>query len=204
MSSWIALLVSTISLLVTIIVQRDKLAEAIKDFRFWRNKRDERRKAQEIIAKFDTASEPPKEIKGKIPFKRFFLVIVVFMFLPLAICSGVANILNISTMKDMIIIGATPFALLFLAVLIMQVIEDAKAKNMLWYEWFLLVFLVALYTGGSAIFGAIWAGIALLIVELGLPILWSNIVSAILTSLVLGLWMYAESTRPSPDGRQAT
>lgn len=173
MAAWIALFVSTISLLVTIIVQRDELAKAIKDLRVWNRGRELRIKAEQTIAKFDIEPKTQKAKRTKAPLNRIFLIV----FLPLVICSGVASILNIKTLEGMTTIGAILFTLLFIVGFIIDVIEEIKAKTMKWYYWIGLILLIA---SGSAIFGVVWGGIALLFMKTGLPILWAGIVSAII------------------------
>jgi hypothetical protein len=181
MAAWIALIISTISLLVTVISQRDKLVAAMKDFRIWRSEREQKIKAKEVIARLnDGGTETKKEITVE---KTSVGTFVLVFFLPLVICSGAASILEINTMISLSTIGAIPFVVSMITIVTRNIAEEKKTKTMKWYYWIIAIVVVLI----SPSMGATWGVVTFIANDIGLPLLWAGIASAAFFSFLTWL-----------------
>lgn len=179
MVAWLSLVISTIGLLVTIIAQRDKLLTVLSDFRSWRLERQQMKKIQEALARYET-QETKTESKRKIASLK---VVFPILFFPLSISSGLMTILKIQDSASATMIGAAPLALLVLTSIVWTVIEEIKAKTMKWYFWIFLLFLQVFFPG---FMGWIWGGLTIGIANNGIPIFWSGIIVS--SGLPLFVW----------------
>ena len=170
MATWVAIFISTISLLISIIGQRKNLIEALKDYQRWQKERSERKSAIKTIESFTAAGIIEKKEKGI----STFLLLLPF-FLLSVVSSGVLSLFAYQTHKDLILSCLTIY---FFSSLLISVVFLVIYKELNW-ETFILLFTFA------ATFGMVWSFLTV-IASYFFPLVWAGIVSG--TILTVAIW----------------
>ncbi|MBE0684357.1 MAG: hypothetical protein IH589_20825 [Anaerolineales bacterium] len=169
MTTWIAIILSTISLLISIIGQRKNLIEALKDYQRWQKERSERKSAIKAIEGFMAVDNIEKKEKG---ISTFFLLLPFFLLS--VVSSGVLSLYVFQTPKDLILSGLTIY---FFSSLLVSVVFLVIYKELNWGT-FILLFSFA------ATFGMVWSFLTV-IASYFFQLAWAGTISgAILTTAI--------------------
>ncbi len=178
MVEWITLVVSIIALIVTIIIEHEKIAQAFDKIRIWRKQQEYLREVHESVAKITPVRQ---EERPKASLKSLYRV----MFIPLVLSSGLAGILEPKTYVIASLYGTIGLLPLFIIVLKNTMRDEENGLHAKWYEW---AFFSIFYFLGIWALGWIWGVMTMalkLLTSGNLSIFWTGIISAITLPLVL-------------------
>ncbi len=178
MVAWIALFISILGLIVTIIAERGKLLEALNDYRAWHAARKQKKNAMEAVAKFNSSPEGQNRRQDKVPLKTFYA----FLFFPFSVSSAILGIVGLQTTLLTTIIATFAFIPLLILGFIGFTRGEKERGIVKWIQWFLILFgLITVF----ASLGLIWGLIAIQFTAFELPIFWGGIISGICLPLLL-------------------
>lgn len=146
MVAWIALVVSTIALIVNLIVQRDKLKTFTEEVNVWLKQRTEKKKAADFLGKItNTESSDKKTNRGPFPLQPP-------LFLFSIMSSALLSLFNVQALLDVFALGILLYTAVSAIPTILLILIFVKPKILAYYVVVSLTAFLAI-----VIYGSIWA-----------------------------------------------
>ena len=191
MVAWIALFISSVGLIVTIISERDKLIHAFYDFRRWLAYRKEKKIAEKAIAEFSTVNENDEiqlREQEDVSISTYFKV----LFPPLAVSSAIISIVGPQTELLASLVALTTFIPLVTFTLVGLILKEKETPSFKWYYWPLIPLGFVAFLGFISF---IWAGGTIALASDEISIFWAGIISATITLVCLWAAVNRNSSR---------
>jgi hypothetical protein len=183
MVAWIALAISTISLVVNIIVQRDKLKSFSEELSNWLVQQVEKRKATTTVNRFATPdSGERKEIKNPqrtIPLNTSFFLLSI-------ISSAILGLYEIQTPITLIGLGVIVFTLVSIIPVNIVILVFAKKR----YRWWVyaLVFILTLFM--IVMYAFMWSFTTFLVLFQPVSVFYAGVIAGVIVAILT--WLYVQ------------
>jgi hypothetical protein len=180
MVEWIALGVSIFGLVLTIVLEREKLSRFYTDFYSWRVQNKQKHEGEEFIKSISNSTIVARNSKG------LLVVFLTIFFLLLVISSSLVGLLNITTVEEAGAVGTISLspALWFS---LRALWRDTARRQVKWY-W--TTFMAISFQYAFAGIGLLWGIITMGFLSLNIPLFWAGIAATICIFVILWLIQY--------------
>jgi len=166
MTDWIGIVISVLAIVVSTILEKEKLARLYADFFSWQEQRKHRKAGEEFVKKI---SQPSEKSIGSLFFE---IAILFFLFVT---GSGLASLLQVSTIEEFAAIGVLSLSMVFWLSLQGLVREASKQK----IEWAVTFYMIVMFQMTIVGMGLIWGFATMLFVSINVPVFWAGMAGAV-------------------------
>lgn len=166
MTEWIPIVISVLAIVISTILQKEKLARLYNDFFSWQEQRKQKKAGEEFIKKISQTTE-----KGD----DSLLVVFTSLFFLFVIGSGGASLLKVSTIEEFGAVGTLSLSIVFWLSLQGLVREASKRK----IEWAVTFYMIVMFQMTIVGMGLIWGFATMLFVSINVPVFWAGVAGAV-------------------------
>lgn len=181
MVAWVAIIISTLALLVNVVSQREKLLSAIDEYRMWRMQNTKRKQELKQLDKLINNSN--SDYKNRPLFTNLVAIYAPLFFLSVISSSFLSIFEKQTVFYNQISLNASTY--IFISSV--SIIVFLSIYRKLTWMYFLALFFVVL------IFSLIWGTLLALFLYIGADIIWGGSIAGFL--MVISMWLTSDNTR---------